>query len=176
MVIMGVDPGTALMGYGVVDYHKNQFKLLTYGVLRTHKEEAQGHRLKALFHGLNALMDTYRPEHVAVETLFFNKNTKTALTVGQARGIALLSASLRELALFEYTPLQVKQGVVGYGKADKKQIQFMVRAILNLTDIPKPDDAADALAIAICHGNSFAFNQTLGRQTLSRTDTGRNGF
>jgi crossover junction endodeoxyribonuclease RuvC len=119
-----------------------------------------------LFEGLNGLMDGYQPEHVAVEALFFNKNTTTALTVGQARGVALLSAGLRELSVFEYTPLQVKQGVVGYGRADKSQIQFMVRAILNLREIPRPDDAADALAIAICHGHSFALNQKLGGMGL----------
>lgn len=119
-----------------------------------------------MFEGLNRLMDEYRPEHVAVEALFFNKNTTTALTVGQARGVALLSAGLRELAVFEYTPLQVKQGVAGYGRADKNQIQFMVRAILNLREIPKPDDAADALAVAVCHGHSFVLNQKLGGMGL----------
>ncbi|MDR1204952.1 MAG: crossover junction endodeoxyribonuclease RuvC [Peptococcaceae bacterium] len=162
MIIMGIDPGTALMGYGIVHYSSNHFKPLTYGVLRTYKGEGPGQRLKILFEGLNRLMEEHRPEHVAVEALFFNKNITTALPVGQARGVALLSAALRELPIFEYTPLQVKQGVVGYGRADKSQIQFMVRAILNLKEIPKPDDAADALAVAICHGNSVIMNQKIG--------------
>ena len=162
MVILGIDPGTASMGYGIVEFKQSQFKPLTYGVLRTQKGVDAGQRLKILFEGLNALMDEYQPDHVVVEALFFSRNTTTAISVGQARGVAVLAAGLRQTPVYEYTPLQVKQSVAGYGRADKKQVQFMVRALLNMNVIPKPDDAADALAITICHGNSYNFNKIAG--------------
>ncbi len=156
MIILGIDPGTAITGYGVVEYKGNNFKLLEYGVIRSAKSEVLAVRLNKIFTGINEIIDKYKPEQFAVEELFFNKNVKTALSVGHARGVILLAAHLKGLKVNEYTPLQVKQAVVGYGRAEKKQVQFMVKAILNLPDIPKPDDAADALAIAICHGHSHS--------------------
>lgn len=155
MIIMGVDPGTATTGYGILEQSGNRFKPIEYGVITTCKELAIEDRLYEIFLGVNRIIEAYKPEHLAVEELFFNKNTKTALAVGQARGVIILASRLKELPVFEYTPLQVKQAVVGYGRAEKQQVQFMVKAILNLVETPKPDDAADALAIAICHGHSY---------------------
>lgn len=151
MIVLGIDPGTAIMGYGVVSYQNSKHKPLAYGVLRTDKDEKTEDRLKKLFHGINGLLDEYRPDVMAVEELFFNRNVTTAITVGQARGVALLAASLRGIPVGEYTPLQVKQAVVGYGRAEKQQVQYMIQRILGLQEVPKPDDAADALAIAICY-------------------------
>ena len=151
MIVLGIDPGTAIMGYGVVDYRNSKHKPLTWGVLRTDKGEKTEDRLTSLFHGINRLLDEYNPDVMAVEELFFNRNTTNAISVGQARGVALLSAGLRNIPIGEYTPLQVKQAVVGYGRAEKHQVQYMIQRILGLTEAPKPDDAADALAIAICY-------------------------
>lgn len=155
MIIMGVDPGTAITGYGVIEQLGNRFRLLEYGAVRSTTNSAVPERLQSIFDGINQIIDMHKPDHLAIEELFFNKNTKTALAVGQARGVIILAACLKKLPVFEYTPLQVKQAVVGYGRAEKQQVQFMVKAILNLTEIPKPDDAADALAIGICHGHSY---------------------
>ena len=151
MIVMGIDPGTAIMGYGVVQYQNSRHKALSYGVLRTKKEDLAEERLKQLFLGINNLLDTYKPDVMALEELFFNRNTTNAISVGQARGVALLAAGLRSMPVGEYTPLQVKQAVVGYGRAEKQQVQFMVQKLLGLQEKPKPDDAADALAIAICY-------------------------
>jgi len=151
LIVLGIDPGTAIMGYGVVEYQNNKHKALAFGTIRTSKDEKAEERLKHLFHGINRLLDEYRPDVMAVEELFFNRNTTNALTVGQARGVALLAAGLRDITVGEYTPLQVKQAVVGYGRAEKQQVQYMVQRILGLTEPPKPDDAADALAVAICY-------------------------
>jgi len=156
MIILGIDPGTAITGYGVLELSGNHYKLLEYGVVRSEKTEEAAARLHAVFAGINRLIDAYGPDQMAVEELFFNKNTKTALAVGQARGVIVLAAHLKGVPVFEYTPLQVKQAVVGYGRAEKQQVQYMVKAILNMAEIPKPDDAADALAIGICHGNSYS--------------------
>ena len=155
MIIMGIDPGFAIMGYGIVQYVGNHFEVLGYGAVTTNSDIPLAKRLLLLEEGLVQLLKQYKPEAVAVEELFFNNNAKTALKVGQGRGVALLCAARENLPVFEYTPLQVKQGVTGYGRADKKQIQQMVKLLLGLSDIPKPDDAADALAIAICHAHSF---------------------
>ena len=155
VIIMGVDPGTAITGYGVVEQMGNRYRLLEYGVIRTSKPMDAASRLNEVFSGINRVIESFKPDQVAVEELFFNKNAKTALVVGQARGVIILAAHLKGLPVFEYTPLQVKQAVVGYGRAEKQQVQYMVKAILNLGEFPKPDDAADALAIAVCHGNSF---------------------
>lgn len=154
MIILGVDPGTAITGYGVMEHSANKYRLLEYGVIRSRSTEELAARLHEIFKGIGRIIDTYKPDHMAVEELFFNKNTKTALAVGHARGVIILAGYMKGLPVFEYTPLQVKQSVVGYGRAEKQQVQFMVKTILNLSDIPKPDDAADALAIAICHGHS----------------------
>ncbi|MBP3348194.1 MAG: crossover junction endodeoxyribonuclease RuvC [Clostridia bacterium] len=154
MRVIGIDPGLALMGFGVVESDGYRFKVLDYGVLETPAHTKDGDRLLCLFKGLNELFEKYQPDAVSVEELFFNKNVKTAIAVGQARGVALLAVTNFGIPLFEYTPLQAKQAVVGYGRAEKQQIQHMVKTILNLKEIPKPDDAADALAIAITHINN----------------------
>jgi crossover junction endodeoxyribonuclease RuvC len=151
MIVLGIDPGTAIMGYGVVSYQNSKHKPLTYGVLRTEKGDGTGKRLQQLFQGINRLLEEYRPDVMAVEELFFNRNVTTAITVGQARGVALLAASLQGIPIGEYTPLQVKQAVVGYGRAEKQQVQYMIQRILGLPEAPKPDDAADALAVAVCY-------------------------
>ena len=163
MIVIGIDPGTAIMGYGVVEYGNSKHKPLAYGVLRTDKEEKAEARLTQLFGGINRLLDVHRPDVMAVEELFFNRNTTNAITVGQARGVALLAAGLRGIPVGEYTPLQVKQAVVGYGRAEKHQVQFMIRKLLGLDEAPKPDDAADALAVAICYcqfGGKSAWQST----------------
>lgn len=154
MIVMGIDPGLALMGYGVVESDGYRFKTLDYGVVETEAHTEEPERLLRLWHGLNELLNKYKPNAVSVEELFFNKNVKTAISIGQARGVILLAVKNCGIPLFEYTPLQAKQAVAGYGHADKKQIQFMVKTILGLAEIPKPDDAADALAIAITHINN----------------------
>jgi len=154
MIILGIDPGTAICGYGVVEHMGNRFRLLEYGAIRSSSDEEPAARLHTIFSGVNRIIDQYRPDQMAVEELFFNKNVRTALVVGQARGVIMLAGHLKGLPIYEYTPLQVKQAVVGYGRAEKQQVQYMVKAILNLNEIPKPDDAADALAISICHGHS----------------------
>jgi crossover junction endodeoxyribonuclease RuvC len=154
MLILGIDPGTAIMGYGLVAQQGNRLKQIDHGVIRTEATLPLAARLLKLYRGLEGLIQEYRPDAVAVEELFFNKNTRTALAVGQARGVILLAAAQAGLEIAEYTPLQVKQGVVGYGRAEKLQIQEMVKLLLCLSELPKPDDAADALAIAICHAHS----------------------
>ncbi len=154
MRVIGIDPGLALMGFGVIDSDGYRFKMIDYGVIETFAHTDNGDRLLALWNGLNELFEKYKPDAVSIEELFFNKNVKTAISVGQARGVALLAVRNNNIPLFEYTPLQAKQAVVGYGRAEKKQIQLMVKTILGLSEIPKPDDAADALAIAITHINT----------------------
>lgn len=154
MIIFGIDPGIAIVGYGVVEYKGNSFKTLDHGVITTEPKYAFPERLKMVYDQLTVLLDKYNPDCVAIEELFFNKNVKTAITIGQARGVQVLAAINKGSEIYEYTPLQVKQGVVGYGRAEKKQVQEMVKIILGLKSIPKPDDAADALAVAICHAHS----------------------
>ena len=154
MRILGVDPGNAIMGYGILDYQGNRFTPVDYGCLRTMAGMAQHLRLHKLYNGLNDLLQKYQPDCLAIEELFFNKNAKTALVVGQARGIVLLAAAEAGIDVYEYTPLQVKQAAAGFGRAKKEQIQYMVKIILNLPEIPRPDDVSDALAVAICHANN----------------------
>lgn len=153
MLILGIDPGTATTGYGIVELKGNKYASVAFGVIKTSPDLPLENRLFLIHREIERLIKTYRPSEVAIEELFFNKNVRTALAVGHARGVILLAASQQATPVFEYTPLQVKQGVVGYGRAEKKQVQFMVKTILGLDKMPKPDDAADALAIAICHGN-----------------------
>lgn len=155
MRILGIDPGFAIMGYGVIDYFKNKIEVLEYGVIKTQAKTPFDLRLLQNYRGINEVIEKYKPEHVAMEQLFFNTNQKTAINVCQARGVAVLAVAENRLEFFEYTPLQVKIALCGYGRADKNQIQQMVRVLANLKDIPKPDDAADALAVAICHANSY---------------------
>lgn len=154
MIILGVDPGTATTGYGVIDYARGNIKLLDFGVIETSPKESTEKRLEILFDELAKIIAEYKPEEVAVEELFFSNNAKTAIKVGQARGVILLAAQKAGVNISEYTPMQVKNGICGYGGADKKQVQKMVQMLLNLPEIPHPDDAADALAIAICHSSA----------------------
>lgn len=154
MVVLGIDPGTAITGFGVISYQGNHFKKIAYGVVRTEAGLPIAVRLKQIYQQVTEIITTYSPEVVVVEELFFNRNVTTAITVGQARGVILLAASMAQVEIAEYTPLQVKQAVVGYGRAEKRQVQEMVRMLLCLPELPKPDDAADALAIAICHAHS----------------------
>ena len=152
MLALGLDPGTATIGYGLVrQFEDGGLQAVDYGVITTSKDMDAPKRLSVLFHRLNELLKSTRPETSAVEKLFFQKNISTAISVGQARGVILLALSEAGLEIGEYTPNEVKQAVTGYGSADKRQVQDMVRIQLGLAAIPKPDDAADALAIAICH-------------------------
>ncbi|NLU10884.1 MAG: crossover junction endodeoxyribonuclease RuvC [Tepidanaerobacter acetatoxydans] len=155
MLIMGVDPGIAISGYGIISNEQNNCYVVEYGVIRTPPKFSMPYRLKQIHEGYLELIQKYKPDVVAVEELFFNKNAKTIISVGQARGVAVLAAALSKIEVFEYTPLQVKQAVVGYGHADKRQVQQMIKASFNLEELPKPDDAADALAVALCHMNSY---------------------
>lgn len=165
IIILGVDPGTVITGYGLLEHSGNKFKLLEYGTICSMKTDEGAVRLNQIYTGMINLIEKFKPDHIAIEELFFNKNVKTALEVGQARGVLMLAAYQKGVQIHEYTPLQVKQAVVGYGRAEKKQVQFMVKAILNIPEIPRPDDAADALALAICHGHSF-YSQLARRDFL----------
>ena len=151
MRTIGIDPGTAIMGWGVVENVGSRLSLVAVGVLTTPAGMGHPERLHQLYGGLQQLLEQYRPTDAAVEELFFGKNVNTALTVGQARGVALLALTQAGLSVAEYKPLAIKQAVTGHGGADKKQVQEMVRITLGLTAVPRPDDAADALAVAICH-------------------------
>ncbi|MEA1940587.1 MAG: crossover junction endodeoxyribonuclease RuvC [Candidatus Caldatribacteriota bacterium] len=151
MIVLGIDPGLANTGYGFVNYKKKKITLVDYGNIVTKKEDTFTSRLKKINYEINKLIDKYNPQEVAIEDIFFNKNTKTALLVSKVHGAIALSVSLIGLELYEYTPLQVKQATVGNGRADKYQVQSMVKILLNLQKIPRPDHASDALAVAICH-------------------------
>lgn len=154
MIVMGIDPGFAITGYGVVDYAGNRFKVLDYGIIRTDAASLFPLRLLALHREMGELMLRHKPDVMAVEELFFNTNVTTGIKVGHARGVILLSAAISGIPVFEYTPMQVKLAVVGYGNAKKPQVQQMVKILLGLEAIPKPDDAADALAMAICQAHT----------------------
>jgi crossover junction endodeoxyribonuclease RuvC len=157
LTILGVDPGVATTGYAFIKETGNIQEVLDYGIISTSSKEEFPTRLKYIHQSLVKLIHKFKPDAIAVEQLFFCKNVKTALLVGQARGVILLTAILNRLPLYEFTPLQVKQAVCGYGKADKAQVQQMVKTLLSLKEIPKPDDAADALAIALTHLQSKNF-------------------
>ncbi len=161
MIIIGIDPGYAIVGVGVIEYVGNKFRTIDYGAITTPAGMPTTERLNKIFHETAAYIERYKPDAVAIEELFFNSNQKTAITVAQARGALLVAATSSGVPVYEYTPLQVKQSVTGYGRADKGQIQQMVKMMLGLTQIPKPDDAADALAIAICHAHSNKMNKIL---------------
>jgi len=154
LIVIGFDPGLAILGYGIVRQEGYNVKAIGHGVIETHSSQNMTSRLLKLFTEVQNLIDLHKPDVVAVEEIFFSKNTKTAIAVAHARGIVLVAAALKSLPLYEYTPLQVKQALTGYGRAQKSQIQQMVKLLLGLNEIPKPDDAADALAVAICHINS----------------------
>ncbi|MEJ8545707.1 crossover junction endodeoxyribonuclease RuvC [Brevibacillus borstelensis] len=157
MHIIGIDPGIAIVGFGVIDKQGNQLKPVQYGSIQTEAGLSVPLRLKQIFEAMQTLLDTYKPDEMAVEKLFFNKNVTTAFTVGQARGVILLAAELAGIPVYEYTPMQVKQAVTGYGGAEKKQIQEMTKMLLRLKETPKPDDVADALGIAITHAQFRTF-------------------
>ena len=162
MIILGIDPGYAIVGIGVIEFSGNKFKCLEYKAITTPAGMSVPDRLQAIYQGIEFYINKYKPDAAAVEELFFNSNQKTAIMVAQARGVILVAAKNKGIPLYEYTPLQIKQAVTGYGRADKKQIQSMVRMILNLNAIPKPDDAADGLAVAICHAHSANINTKFG--------------
>ncbi|HLF28414.1 MAG TPA: crossover junction endodeoxyribonuclease RuvC [Anaerolineae bacterium] len=154
MIVLGLDPGTATTGYGFIREENNSLKAVAYGAITTPADWALAQRLVALHRALSDLLALHQPSSAAVEQLFFSRNVRTALAVGHARGVMLLALAQTGLRVSEYTPLEVKQAITGYGRADKKQMQEMVRVLLGLASIPKPDDVADALAVAICHLHS----------------------
>ena len=156
MIILGIDPGYAIVGYGVIEYKNNHFIALDYGAIITQAKTPFNERLEIIFDRFNEVVARNKPEVMAIEKVFYNSNAKTVIDVSQARGVLMLAAQKNRLPVYEYTPLQVKQSVVGYGRAEKKQIQDMTKRILNLEKVPKPDDTADALAMAICHAHSSA--------------------
>ncbi len=155
MRVIGIDPGTAIVGYGIVDYEKGKYNLIDYGCINTDKNLPMEDRLLIIYNDLKKILEKYSPNEMAVEDLFYFKNNKTVISVGQARGVILLAGKEKNIILNNYTPLQVKIGISGYGRATKNQVQQMVKTILNLEEIPKPDDAADAIAIAITHINTL---------------------
>jgi crossover junction endodeoxyribonuclease RuvC len=151
MRIIGLDPGTATTGYGIIDTVDGTLAMVTYGVIQTSPKLEMAYRLQQIYQELNELVTTYRPESAGVEELFFGRNVTTAITVGQSRGVLLLALANAHIPLAEYSPLKIKDAVTGYGKADKAQVQMMVRELLGLSETPRPDDAADGLAVAIAH-------------------------
>jgi crossover junction endodeoxyribonuclease RuvC len=160
MIILGIDPGIATVGYGLIDCVGNKFNFLDYGTILTKADTDFPKRLQIVYNQMAEIIEYYKPIDLAIEELFFNKNVKTAIMVAHARGVEVLAGQMMGLEVYEYTPLQIKQAVVGYGRAEKHQVQEMVKLLLNLKDIPKPDDAADALAVAICHGSSLKFKDS----------------
>ena len=152
MRILGIDPGYAIMGYGIIDKNGNRFSPVTYGAITTEKTMRMPDRLKCLYNGLMDVIAEYQPEEVSIEELYFNTNAKTVIFVGEARGVAILACTNSGLPVYEYTPLQIKTSMTGFGRAQKPQVQAMVTRVLNLSAVPKPDDVADALAAAVCHG------------------------
>ena len=157
LTILGVDPGYAIFGWGVIEYRSSMHKLVGYGTVETDKNEPLPARLKKIYAGLTEIIENTRPDACAIEELFFSSNQKTAIKVGEARGAAVLACANADIPVYEYTPLQIKQALTGYGRAEKHQVQEMVRQILGLERAPRPDDAADAVAAAICHANSSGF-------------------
>ena len=170
MIILGIDPGLATVGYGVLEKNeRGQCRAIDCGVIVTPKEEGMPVRLAMLEEGLNKILDTFKPDEIAMEELFFSKNITTGISVAHARGVALLTCVKRCGKLYEYTPMQIKQALTGYGRADKKQMQSVVTSILKLKTVPKPDDAADALAIALCHANTSRFGELFAVGNMTRT-------
>lgn len=154
MRILGIDPGYAIVGYGVIEYDNVRFRVINYGAITTSPETPFDKRLLEIYKDMTSLLEQFEPDCVSVEKLYFNTNITTGIDVAQARGVIILSAAEHGIPIYEYTPLQVKVAVTGYGRADKHQMQEMTRNILRLPSIPKPDDTADALAIAICHAHT----------------------
>ncbi|MEE1321652.1 MAG: crossover junction endodeoxyribonuclease RuvC [Acutalibacteraceae bacterium] len=168
MMILGIDPGYAIVGYGLIDYRNNHFTVVDYGAILTDAGTPFNERLEKIYDSLVAIVERYKPEAMSVEKVFYNSNAKTVIDVSQARGVIMLAAQKNKVPVFEYTPLQVKQSVVGYGRAEKKQIQEMTRRILALDKIPKPDDTADALAMAICHAHSSGSLSSIGNMRIRK--------
>ncbi len=154
MKIFGIDPGFAIVGYGVVDYNGLKFLPVSFGAVTTKAGTEFSSRILAIYNDMNELFKKHKPDCVSIEKLYFNTNTTTAIEVAEARGVILLAAKQNNIPVYEYTPLQVKQAITGYGKAEKRQVIEMVKSFLDLDKAPKPDDTADALALAICHGHS----------------------
>lgn len=163
MIILGIDPGTAITGYGVLDADGSKLKMIETGCVLTDKDLPMPQRLDIVGKGIREVIRKFNPEVMAIEELFYFKNKKTVISVGQARGVAVFIGRSCGVEIREYTPLQVKQAVTGYGRADKRQVQLMVKNILKLEEIPKPDDAADALAVAICCASSINFERRIGK-------------
>ncbi len=161
MRILGIDPGFAITGFSIIDYQGNKFKLITSGAILTEAHTSFPLRLEQIYNQLNSIIVDYKPDAMAIEELFFNNNAKTAINVAQARGVILVTAKLNKVPIYEYTPLQVKQAVVGYGRADKMQVQRMVKMILHEENLPKLDDTTDSMAMAICHAHSSRFSKSL---------------
>jgi crossover junction endodeoxyribonuclease RuvC len=161
MIVLGIDPGTAITGYGVVSSENDHLTLVTFGVITTPAAQPLPKRLRTIYQELSALIVHHRPQAVAVEEVLFGRNVRTAISVGHARGVALLAAAQADVPVFTYTPTAVKQAVGGYGGADKRQIQEMVRMLLALPAMPQPDDAADAVAVAICHIHSAQLDRLI---------------
>ena len=157
MRILGIDPGYGIVGFGIIDYINGQYNVVDYGVIETPKTETIPSRLAMIYKSITALVKQYKPDEMAVEQLFYFKNQTTVIPVAEARGVILLAGIDHCGQIFEYTPLQIKQALTGQGRAEKKQVQYMVKAVLGLQNIPRPDDAADALAVAICHANFLRF-------------------
>lgn len=165
--VIGIDPGTAIVGYGIIDYIDNRYEVVDYGCIYTPKEMSMPKRLLKISEELSDLLEKYKPDHMGIEELFFFKNNKTVISVGQARGVIILEGVRKGIELADYTPLQVKMGITGYGRAEKKQVQLMVQKVLKLKDIPKPDDAADALAVAVTHINALK-SSSYGLQKMKK--------
>lgn len=163
MIILGIDPGYAIVGFGVIEKFGHNIRVLDYGVITTPKEDSMPIRLNSIYDSLCVLIDKYKPDAMAIEELFFQNNQKTAINVAQARGVVVLAGKQKIGNLYEYTPLQIKQALTGQGRAEKRQVQYMVKAILGLNSVPKPDDAADALAAALTHAQT---NQILGMNDI----------
>lgn len=158
---MGIDPGIAIVGFGFIDKNGSKLTPVQYGCIQTEAHTPDEDRLLHVYEGTVQLIEKYQPDTVAFEKLFFNRNVTNAMSVSQARGVMILAAKQKGLPIAEYTPMQVKQAVVGYGKAEKRQVQEMIRMFLNLQKIPKPDDVADALAVAVCHAHSYVLNSKI---------------
>ena len=165
MKILGIDPGIAIVGYGMIEYQSGRFGVIDYGAVTTKAGMKLSDRLRNIYEDINILIERFQPDAFAVEELFFNTNVTTGIAVAHGRGVIVLAAAVQNVPIFEYTPLQVKQGVAGYGRADKAQVQRMVKSLLNLSAIPKPDDVSDALAVAICHAHAS------GYQNLTQTES-----
>jgi crossover junction endodeoxyribonuclease RuvC len=161
MIILGIDPGYAIAGFGIIQKEGGRLKPIQYGSIQTLPSLDTGTRLKQIYDATKQIIEQYKPEVMAIEKLYFNRNVTTALTVGQARGVLILAAVEAGMPIAEYTPLQVKQSTVGYGNAEKNQVQEMVKVLLKLKEVPKPDDVADALAIAITHAHSSSFAERI---------------